>query len=121
MKKTVCAAKVYESAEICNVLDCSVNNITRLNAGEQLFRCLCLTLCKDHAAVADDSASARIELGDDEFDLLSFILCKISLINIRYERCRDKYSCVFNSNCETALEDLSNYSCEDFTVVESFL
>ena len=93
MKQTVCSAQIYECTEIGYVLNNALYHIAYMDALEELFLLLCLLSNDQLLAVTDDTTTARIELCNYEADLLAFILSQILLIGIRYQACRDEYSC----------------------------
>jgi len=121
MKKSVSTAQIDESAEIRQVLDCSFNRIADLNPREKLFCRFCFGSGQEHAAVADDPSSSRIEFGHDEFDFLISIFAEIFFVSIRNKACRNENAGSFHIDCEAAVQHLRHFGFEDFLVVESFL
>ena len=74
MKQAVSAAQVYECTEIGNVLNSTLYGIASVDTLEELF--LHLSLLSNHKllSVADDSSSLRVELSDNEVDILTCVL-----------------------------------------------
>ena len=73
MKQAVSAAQVYECTEVGNVLNSTLYGVTCMDALEELF--LKLSLLSNHKllSVADDSSSLRVELSDNEIDILTCV------------------------------------------------
>ena len=98
MKQTVCSAQIYECTEIGYVLYNTLYHIAYMDALEELFLLLSLFSNDQLLTVTDDAATARIELGNNKADLLTFILRQVLLIGIGYQACRDEYSGLIYNN-----------------------
>ncbi len=96
MKQTVSSAQIDECTEIGYVLNSSLYHIAYMDALEESFLHLSLLSNDKLLAVTDDSSSSRIELCDNELDLLTSIFRKIFLIVLGYQACRDEDSCLIH-------------------------
>ena len=121
MEKSICAAQIDERAKICHILDNALDTVADMNPLEQLLLQFLLALDKKLLAVTDDAASARIELCDNELDLLILVLVKILLICIRHKRCRNEDASAFDHNGKPAGKNLDNRCLEYLMVVEGLL
>ena len=121
VEQSVCAAKVDECAEICDILDGTLDCIAGVDGLEELALHF-LTFCNEKLlAITNISAPVRIVLGDYELDVLSEILAQVSLISIGNKACRDEYSDFLDNYAQAAGKDLCNLGCEDFLIVVRFL
>ena len=90
VEQSISTTQVDECAEVCHVLDSSLNHIACMDALKQFLLQLCLLGNKQLLAVADNSSSLRIELCDYELNLLSCVLLQVLLVCVGYEACRDE-------------------------------
>ena len=91
-------AQIYECTEIGYVLNNALYHIAYMDALEELFLLLSFFSNDQLLTVTDDAATARIELGNNKADLLTFILRQVLLIGIGYQACRDEYSGLIYNN-----------------------
>ena len=120
MQQTVCSAQVDECTEVCNVFDNAFYYITNVDSCKEFFLHFCFLCNQQLFTVADDSSSAWIELADHKLDFLTCIFAKISFVSIRYQACRDKYSCFVDHNAQTTIEYLCNRCFQYFVIFKSF-
>ena len=74
MKQSVSSAQIDECTEIGYILNSSLNYIANMDSLEESFLHLGFFSNQKLLAVTDDSSSSRIELADNELDLLTSIL-----------------------------------------------
>ena len=120
MKQTVCSAQIDKSAEVCDILDCTADDIAHIELGEKLLLTLHLLLDKQLFAVADDTVAARVELCDDKLDLLILILGQVTLIGIRHKTGRDKHLGLVDHDTQSTAKHLSDLSCQDLSGLTGF-
>ncbi len=82
MQKSVSAAQIDEGTEICQILNHTGTNIADSQLSEELVMLLLLCCRHQLLAIADDSSLLRVELSDDELNVLTLILCQVSLKGI---------------------------------------
>ena len=121
MKETISATEIDECTEISKVLNNTGTNIADLKLAEELVVLLLLRSCHKLLTITDDSALHRIELSDHKLDILTLILGEISLEGIRYEGCRDKYTCTIYLDIQAALNNLNNLTGKNGLVLECIL